>query len=65
MILGMGRKSRVSDHQRLLALKLSSDEERELTQSLLSLPRPDGDIYDLEREPGGPHQAILRQNLRR
>lgn len=46
-----------------LDVKLSDAERRELSSSLGDAAGPSGDVYALEREPGGRHAAIMRYGL--
>lgn len=63
VILGVGTQSRVSDHLALCGLALSAEDSRDIEAALADLPVPPGDMYELERTEGGPHQAIIRTEL--
>lgn len=62
-IIGMRSDRSVTAALQAVALKLD-DQDREILAAafLASLP---GDVYDLERVPGGPHAAIMRYDLNR
>ncbi len=48
-----------------LAVRLSAEDSGALDQVLGSIGCPPGDVYDLEREVGGRHAAIMRYGLNR
>jgi aryl-alcohol dehydrogenase-like predicted oxidoreductase len=63
VILGLGRRARRGENRALFDLGLDGDDLSRLDP--LFGPGPRGDVYELEREPGGPHAAILRTDLNR
>lgn len=48
-----------------LDVTLSDEERRALADALGAGPGPTGDVYELEREKGGRHAAIMRYGLNR
>ena len=64
VILGTGRQSRLQQFALMQALSLDPEDRRSIAQSLAILTVPAGDTYELERDPHGPHQAIIRTDLR-
>ncbi len=63
LILGIGHSARVEEKRALLDLVLDDDALRRLDAHLASQKVPPGDMYDLERNPSGPHSRIIRTNL--
>lgn len=63
IILGVGSHARVEDKSALLDLVLEDEDIRKIDAHLASQPIPPGDMYDLERNPSGPHSKIIRTNL--
>ena len=64
VILGTGRQSHMEQLARVRALSLDTEDRHLIAESLAMLTVPAGDTYELERDPHGPHQAIIRTNLR-
>ena len=64
VILGASSADHIAENLRTLELELRSGDVRELAELVEETPGPAGDIYALERASGGPHEAILRKNLR-
>lgn len=64
VILGIGRRSRVAENAALATLSLDDEDRRRLRESVDALPMPPGDMYELERDPDGPHARIIRTDLR-
>lgn len=63
VILGVGSKSRVTENLQLGKLQLDEVDHRTIAEHLRSQIVPPGDMYDLERDPGGPHVKIIKTNL--
>lgn len=64
VILGARNDRHLEDTMRILRLEL--DEEDTSTLRRIAAHRaPQGDVYDLERQPEGAHAAIMRYNLNR
>ena len=63
VILGIGSRSRAKQNQRLGSLLLDGDDRAAIDACLAEMPIPDGDPYDLERDPESVHSGIIRTNL--
>ena len=63
VLLGASPRLLDSNSRALFDLRLDEDDRREMAIVLGEHPGPAGDIYDLERLPGGRHSAILRTHL--
>lgn len=63
IILGTGTRSRISENKALGRLRLDEEDRLAINQHLRRQPVPPGDMYDLERDPDGPHVQIIRMNL--
>jgi len=63
IILGTGKTSRASLNRRLAMLKLTAQDRRQLDAWTERYPTPAGDMYDLERDPEGPHAGIIKTDL--
>lgn len=46
-----------------LRVRLEPDDQRAIDAALAGAPGPAGDVYSLEREPGGRHAAIMKYDL--
>ena len=64
IILGTGRTSRVSGYADIALLSLDDVDRREIGRCLETLAIPPGDAYELERDPRGVHQGIIKTDLR-
>ena len=64
IILGTGRTSRVSGYSDIASLALDDEDLQAIGQCLDTLAVPPGDTYELERDPGGKHQGIIKTDLR-
>lgn len=64
-IVGARSDRHLAALERLMALQLTEADRRELEGALESVACPAGDVYDLERDPAGPHAAIMRYGLNR
>ncbi len=62
-IVGAASTDHLEENARLFELELDAQDRAELEAALGSCPSPAGDPYELEREPGGRHGAILRTEL--
>lgn len=63
-ILGVGRRDHRAENRRALSMILAEDDLARLDGVVARSAGPLGDVYELERRPGGPHAAILRTELR-
>ncbi len=63
IILGIGSHSRAAENQAIAALHLDADDRQRLNQHLATQRCPDGDPYDLEREPGTQHYSVIKTDL--
>jgi aryl-alcohol dehydrogenase-like predicted oxidoreductase len=64
-IVGASRKKRAAGSRALWSPQWSGESWDELRQVLRRYPGPGGEVYGLERDPEGPHMAILRMGLNR
>ena len=64
IILGTGRTSRVSGYADITSLSMDEVDQRAIEQCLATLQIPPGDTYELERDPHGKHQGIIKTDLR-
>lgn len=64
-ILGAGVRHRPAEAQALFSLHLDDEDRERLEAVRPPVAGPRGEIYALEREPGGRHAAILRTDLNR
>lgn len=65
VILGIGRTDHLADTLSLCHLRLDAEDHRRLDEVTGKYPGPAGDVYSVERIPGGRHAAILRTGLNR
>jgi len=63
VILGTGRQSRADINTRLAGLVLDPQDRQRLKEWTDRHPCPGGDMYDRERDEGGPHARIIKTNL--
>jgi aryl-alcohol dehydrogenase-like predicted oxidoreductase len=63
VILGIGSRSRAAENQRIGNLALDKSDRAAIDACLDSMPIPEGEPYDLERDPEGVHSGIIRTNL--
>ncbi|MEO1202085.1 MAG: aldo/keto reductase [Pseudomonadota bacterium] len=63
VILGIGSRSRAAENQRIGQLALDDADLSAIDACLDNMPIPDGEPYDLERDPEGVHSGIIRTNL--
>jgi len=63
VILGVGSRSRAAENQALGRLALDEADRTAIDDCLVSLSIPEGDPYDLERDPDSIHSGIIRTNL--
>ena len=64
IILGIGSTSRAQGNAGIGTLTFDDEDRQEINDHLASQPIPDGDMYDLERDPQGPHAKIIKSDLR-
>lgn len=63
VIVGARHSGHLDGLRRAADLVLSSSDNALISQSQASAPGPAGEIYELERAPGGVHGSIMRQTL--
>ena len=63
VILGIGSRSRAKENQRLGTLALDDADRDAIESCLADMPIPEGEPYDLERDPESVHSGIIRTNL--
>ncbi|MCW8925173.1 MAG: aldo/keto reductase [Xanthomonadales bacterium] len=63
VILGIGSQSRARDNLALANLQLDERDRQAIACLLQKQTIPAGDMYELERDPGGPHTKIIKMNL--
>ena len=63
VILGVGSQSRASENLALADLRLSDQDRQAIARLLQEQVIPPGDMYELERDPDGPHTKIIKMNL--
>lgn len=63
IILGVGSRSRAKQNAELAALSLDADDRAAIDELLARQATPPGDMYALERDPGGQHAAIIKTDL--
>ena len=62
-IVGVSRSDRTAHNLAAFSLALDDDDRRSIDAVLSQRSGPSGDVFALEREPGGRHAAIMRYNL--
>lgn len=65
IIVGARRPSHISENRRAFALELDREDLEILGEARARSAWRGGEVYDLEREPGGRHAAIMKYNLNR
>ncbi len=65
IILGTRDARRLDERARMIDLRLDDDDRAAIAAILDRANGPAGDVYDLERERGGRHAAIMRYDLNR
>ncbi len=63
VILGIGSQSRARENLALGSLRLDEEDRQAISTLLQTQAIPAGDMYDLERDPDGPHTRIIKMNL--
>lgn len=63
VILGVGSQSRARENLALANLQLDEDDRQAIADLLQGQKIPPGDMYELERDPNGPHTKIIKMNL--
>ncbi len=63
ILLGVGSRSRARENLALTDLLLGEDERQALRAALATRPIPPGDMFGLERVPGGRHSSIMKTDL--
>ena len=62
-IVGVSRRDRIAQNVAACTLQLDGDDHQVINAALSRRKGPCGDVFELEREPGGEHAAIMRYNL--
>ena len=62
-IVGARHAGHLDDLEGVARLHLDRDDRTSIAAAVGSAPGPDGDVYEVEREPGGRHAAIMRYDL--
>ncbi len=62
-IIGARHAAHLPATMAALDLSLTATEQASIRTLMSTAPGPQGDVYALEREPGGRHGAIMRYNL--
>lgn len=65
VLLGLSNESAMRSSAEAVGLELAGEELARLEAWGASGPTPAGDVFDLERRPGGPHAAIMKYDLNR
>ncbi len=65
VVVGVRNAAHLEANLNGLAVQLDSDDLERIHAVLRQHPGPSGDVFSLERIPGGPHAAIMRYNLNR
>jgi aryl-alcohol dehydrogenase-like predicted oxidoreductase len=63
VIVGARHAGHIDDLQRAARLSLTPADRAEIAGAQAGAPGPSGDVYELERTPGGVHGAIMRYTL--
>ena len=63
VIVGARHGRHLADLQRVAGLSLTSADVEAIASAQASSAGPSGDVYDLERTPGGVHASIMRYTL--
>jgi aryl-alcohol dehydrogenase-like predicted oxidoreductase len=64
-IVGVGRRDRVEDKLAALSFSLDAGDRAQIDAVLQRRAGPRGEVFGLERTPGGEHAAIMRYDLNR
>jgi len=64
-IVGSPDARHLDDHRRVFAVALEPEDRRRLDALLAEMGSPAGEVYALEREPGGRHASIMKTELNR
>jgi aryl-alcohol dehydrogenase-like predicted oxidoreductase len=64
-IVGVGRSDRAADKVAVFSFALDGEDRAQIDAVLQRRAGPRGDVFDLERAPGGAHAAIMRTDLNR
>lgn len=62
-VVGTRNSRHVADTCRLIGKTFPEDARREMDEFLKLFPQIEGDCFDIERQPGSHHIAIMRMNL--
>lgn len=65
VILGAASAAHATDNLRAFDLVLDAEDRERIAARLAELPGPPGDVYSVERVPGGRHAAVMKMNLHR
>lgn len=65
VIVGARHARHLADIRAATGLELDAEDRERIGEPLTVAPGPAGEVYGLERAPGGPHAAIMRYNLHR
>ena len=65
LVTGLSRRSRLDQYRATLSLRLDREDHDRLERALADLRPVPGEVYGLEREPGGRHAAIMKTDLNR
>ncbi len=65
VIAGARNDDHLEENLRLFSLRLTESDLDGLASVIAAAAGPGGDTFGLEREPGGPHSAIMWKNLNR
>ena len=63
VIVGARHAGHLDDLRRVEGLRLDADDGAAITHGQAGAPGPSGEIYELERAPGGVHGSIMRYAL--
>ena len=64
-IVGFSRRDRAAQNLEVFSFRLDAEDRERFDDVLARRHGPCGDVFGLEREPGGKHAAIMRYNLNR
>lgn len=63
VIVGAGSVARTEENLRCFDFELDDEDHDDLAVQLAAHPGPPGDVYSVERIPGGRHAAIMKTDL--
>jgi len=63
VIVGARHSGHLADRQRIAGIELSAADHAAIAEAQADAPGPPGDVYELERAPGGAHASIMRYTL--